>query len=904
MRREMDEEMRTHLALHVEYLRARGRSEADAHAEALRRFGDPDEYRAYADTRASRQARWRGIVDWVDEWTQDVRFANRQFRRNAGFTALAVLTLALGIGANTAIFTVVHRLLIAPLPYADGNRIVKLVVADGANMQSPNRVLLQAWRDRARSLELVAGISVDALYLQDFGDTQDSIPAYVSHDYLTLLGLQPAWGRTFRADEARPGAPAVAMISYGKWQREFGGRRDVIGSTIRVPDTDNRPFTVIGVMPPEVSIPMAEGSGVSGKLRQAEPAIWIPASLDSMRDGHVFAKLRRGITAEQASRELQSILETLPAESRGGAFRADSPARVTRARAMRAQDFLDARETQTVQVLFVAVGVLLLVACANVANLLMSRAWTRRREFAVRTALGAGRGRLARQVLTESILLALGGGVLGVAVAWATLKVIIALRPPALEHLDGVALDSSILVWSAAISVVTGILFGSAPALFAGARPLGEILRSESRTASGGSATRRLRSGLIVLEIALSLVLLIGAGLLVRSFIGLQRMPLGFQPHGLVSADVMFSFRREWTPAQREARRNELLDRLRAVPGVTDVGIGMMPGQGWRALSVLESDPDANGNTRSISEFATIFITPNYFRIAGMSLVAGRLPDSLAWPRASLGEDAPPSAEVVVSRALAQRFWPDGRAIGARINEKPTGPFVRAGRSNSYTVVGVVDDARLPGGRDARWTMEMYTPMPMRLPEVPLVLRTNLPGSQVIPAIRRVVAEFDRTFSAETRGPYGTILREVTVGDTYLNESLAPTRFAMALLGAFSALALVLSGVGLYGVIAYSVTQRTREIGVRVALGADAASVRRLVVGDGLRLTTVGVVLGVVVAAASTRVLAHLLYGVSPLDPESFIVIVALVIAIAFVASWVPARRAVRIDPMEALRAD
>jgi hypothetical protein len=311
------------------------------------------------------------------------------------------------------------------------------------------------------------------------------------------------------------------------------------------------------------------------------------------------------------------------------------------------------------------------------------------------------------------------------------------------------------------------------------------VLRSESRTASGGSGTKRLRSALIVLEIALSLVLLVGAGLLVRSFVGLQRMPLGFQPHGLVAADVMFSFRREWTPAQREARRDEFLDRVRAMPGVVDAGIGMMPGQGWRALSTLESDPDANGNTRSISEFATIFITPNYFRVAGMSLVAGRLPDSLAWPRASLGDDAPASAEIVVSRALAQRFWPNGSAIGARLNEKQIGPFVRAGRQSSYTVVGVVDDARLPGGRDARWTMETYTPMPMRLPEVPVLLRTNLPERQVIPALRRVVAEFDRTSSAETTGPYGTILREVTVGDTYLSESLAPTRFAMALLAAF-----------------------------------------------------------------------------------------------------------------------
>jgi putative ABC transport system permease protein len=340
------------------------------------------------------------------------------------------------------------------------------------------------------------------------------------------------------------------------------------------------------------------------------------------------------------------------------------------------------------------------------------------------------------------------------------------------------------------------------------------------------------------------------------------------------------------------------------MPGVTDAAIGMMPGQGWRAFSTLESDPDASSSTKSISEFATIFITPNYFRLAGMTLLAGRLPDSLTWPRATSSPDAPMAAEVVVSRALADRFWPDGRAIGARLHEKQSGPFVRAGRSNSYTVVGVVDDARMPGGRDVRWTIELYSPMPSRVPELPVVLRATISEREIVSAIRRIVADFDRTLRAETGLPFGAIIREITVGDTYLRESLAPTRFAMALLLAFSVVALVLSAVGLYGVIAYTVSQRTREIGVRVALGADARSVQRLVVGGGRRLATLGVVVGLAAAAVSTRVLASLLYAVSPADPLSFGAIALLVVAIAFAASYVPARRALRIHPMEALRAD
>src|SRR5919112_6160008 len=317
MLREVDDEVNAHLALRVDHLRSLGMSEAEAQAEALRRFGDTDEFRAHTERRVRRYARWHRVMDWLSEWTQDVRFANRQFNRNIGFTALAVMTLALGIGANTAIFTVVHRLLIAPLPYPDGNRIVKLVVGEGKSLGAPPLALRAAWRDRAHSLEMIAAVGVDGVALQDVGQLQDSVHAFVTSNYLKLLGLRPALGRAFTEDEERPGAAPVAMISYGRWQRGFGGRADVLGLTIRVREIDDRQYVIVGVTPPEMSIPMAQGLGVGGKLRQAEPAIWLPASVDSI-GGDVFARLRPGISARQASGELQSILESMPGSQGNG----------------------------------------------------------------------------------------------------------------------------------------------------------------------------------------------------------------------------------------------------------------------------------------------------------------------------------------------------------------------------------------------------------------------------------------------------------------------------------------------------------------------------------------------------------------------------------------------------------
>jgi predicted permease len=882
MLRDLDEEMQVHFAMRVEELRSLGMSDVDAEAEALRRFGDTEGYHDYAERRATRKARSLRIAEWFTEWTQDLRFAARQFRKSPGFTAIAVLTLALGIGANTAIFSVIDRLLLDPLPYPNGDRIVMpmqendLFRGDARiERRGVNASLVEAWQARTHALEAIAGASEATFSVRPDG-VIDTIPsASITANLFPMLGVQPILGRGFMPEVELPtDQVAVAMISYALWQRMYGGRADVLGRTVPL---DGRPLTIVGVTPPGLNVPLS---------RNPPPDIWVPEPFKGAANGGsgslkpgptIFAVLRPGITVDAASRELQAIAATLP-----DLVQAHSHVRV-----MRAQDFLDEREARALQVLFVAVGALLLIACANVANLLLARAWTRQREFAVRTALGAGRRRLARQVLTESVSLSLAGGVLGVGVAWLALRVIVALRPPALENLADVRIESTVLLWTLGVSVATGILFGSAPALVAGARTVGDVLRRETRGGSAGVASRHVRSALTVLEIAMSLILLVSAGLLVRSFAALQRMPLGFEPRGLLYTDVLIGGPRNRHRA--DVVREEILARLRTVPGVTGAAFGTMPGKGYIG-SDIEVETDRAGRTTQVPAYGMVFISPNYFHVARIELVAGRLPDSsaLAWSRTPGTYGLSP--EVLVNRALARRISPDGHALGARVREtwhppgKPEAPW--------STVAGVVDDTRMPNVRGDLAALQLYTVIPALLPDVPFVVRTAMSGDVSAPAIKHAIASVDP----------GLYVRPMLSGDTYLRDGLAPTRFAMALLTAFAAIAVVLAAIGLYGVIAYGVAQRTREIGVRVALGAQAADVARLVLAEGIRFVAVGVVLGVVGAVAASRALRGMLYGVGPADPLTFAATALMLAGVALLASYVPTRRALRVDPLEALR--
>jgi putative ABC transport system permease protein len=873
MRRDLDDELRFHLQMRVDDLRARGLGEPEAIAEATRRLGDDAEFRAYCGRVDERRALFDRAAGWFRDWAQDLGIAGRQARRSPAFTALAILTIALGIGANTAIFTVVHRLLIAPLPYPDGSQIVVLSISPPPRAQPPAMgPVLDAWQRHARTIGPIAAMAVDAIAVQDSAE-EDTVVAHITPNYLSVLGLQPLVGRGFAPEDARPNAPAVAMITDGLWRRLYGGRDDVIGKTVRAGSTA---YTIVGVTPPTMGDPTAISWSRSG-LHEAIPSIYIPAPLDSIGFGTVIARLHRGVAPRQAAAELQDILAAVPPTPTRSLF--TGPIAHCCARAIRAQDMIDQGEVQAVKVLFVAVGVLLLIACANVASLLMSRAWTRRREFAVRAALGAGRGRLARLVLTESVSTALVGGALGVALAWQGLRLIIALRPPDLAGLAGAHLDAPVLLWSVGISIATGILFGSLPALFAGGRSVGDVLRGGTRAASADSTLRRLRSGLIVAEIAMALVLLVGAGLLVRSFVALEAIPPGFDPHDLVAVEVMMG-----PGVPRDAKvaiQQSILDRFRATPGVLSAAVGTMPGSPWHMIGTsFETDPDASGRTRHLSFLGVVPMGSDYFQVARMPIIQGRAP---APPTGAQASD-----EIVVNRVMARRLWPDGHAMGAHLHAvNPRMPT-----ATSYTVVGVVDGAHLPS---ITATQEPVMYQDLHLPgDVSYILRVSGDPGAVISALRRVVA--DASASA--------IAHRVTIGDDYIRDALAPTQFAMVLLGTFAIIALLLSAVGLYGMIAYSVSQRTREIGVRFALGAAPATIARLVVGHGLLLAVAGVAIGAGVSIAATRALRGMLYAVTPSDPATFALIALLVVAIALLASYMPARRALRVDPTEALRAN
>jgi predicted permease len=862
VRRDIDDEFQFHLDLRVAELMARGLTADAARVHAMRRFGDLSDAREYCRIMDERSIHEQRRRDWFAELGSDLRFALRQMRRNPAFTALAVITLGLGIGATTAIFSVVNRLLLDPIPYAGGDRIVNL---NRSNLQgnlyvTPTPKLVEAWRKNARSLESIATFGWKEMAVDGPDEPEEMKVGTISADVLGLLGVKPILGRPILAEDTRIGAPKVVMLGHGVWQRRYAGARDVVGRAITI---DAAPYTIIGVMPRDFTVPFMDGG-----VRQ----LWLPLEDNPDAQGaQALARVRPGVGRAQVDRELSQIMASLAAES--------PEYKEWKALALRPQDYLGTGTRDTLLILLGAVAMVLLIACANVANLLLARAAAREREFAIRAALGAGRWRIARQLLTESTILALAGGALGILVARRGLDVIIALRPERLAELDEVRLSPTVLLVSLGLTLLTGVFFGLAPAMFAAAHRVGDTLKSATRSAASHLGARRFRSVLVIVEVSLSVLLLVGAGLLVRTMVKMQRADIGFDAAGLTSARIQLP---EATYAKREQRQavfNELMARFTAMPGLSEVtwAMGVPPRTGM-SFGELEIEGIPLKRTERISALWSQFASPDYFRLIRLPIIAGR----------SFGSDSA-GREIIINEAMARRYWPGATAVGRRLRLSDKAPW--------STIVGVARDVTVPStARRAGWSMDfqMYFPFEGDFESATLIFRSN--GS--MQGVAKGIAREARAVAAGIR------VRDVSSVEALLANELASPRFNMSLLLVFAGLALVLATVGLYGVIAYSVSQRTREMGIRLALGAGQPAVLRLVMLQGARLTITGVVAGLLAAAGLTRVMVGMLYGVSALDPLTFVLVGLVLGGVAVLATYFPARRATKVDPVVALRAD
>jgi predicted permease len=813
-------------------------------------------------------------MNLIDDLRQDLRFAVRALLRTPGFTAVALLAIALGIGANSAIFSVVNAVLLRPLPYREPERLVT-VLHDAPDL--PERIKRQGpvspadyldWRAESQVFERIAAVqagtgnaSVSAI-LTGRGAPEAVTAMSVTADLFPLLGVSPALGRAFVDGDDQPGATPVAVLSDGLWRRRFGADAGLVGQTVSL---DGKSFTVAGIMPPGFQF-------APFWFTQAE--LWLPLVLGDPahnrladRDGRslrVFGRLRPGIVLGQAQAEMDLIwrgLERRHPDSDSHLSVVVDPLHEKVVRGVR----------RPLLVLLAAVAFVLLIGCANVANLLLARAAVRRKELGLRTALGASRGRLVRQLLAESLLLALVGGALGVLLAQAGIDLLLALGPRNLPRLEGVRLDGRVLGFTGALALLTGLIFGVVPALQA-SRGVGESLREGGRGGTEGLARNRLRSLLVVTEVALALMLATAAGLMIRSFVRLQAVDAGFDPHPLVAMVV---------PAPADGARrlpffDELLARVRALPGVWSVSaVNHLPidGDVWATSYVLEDRPAPRPGDEPNAVYR--ITRPGYVETMGMSLRRGR--DFTAFDK----EGTPPV--MMVNETFARRAWPGAEALGQRVRYGET----------SHQVVGVLKDAR-----QKDWTAAIMPEMYLADLQHPargyltVVVRTAGAPAGLSVQLQREVTALDANL------PPPAIIQM----DQAISRALWQPRFNLLLLNLFAALALVLAAVGIYGVMAYSVNRRTREIGVRVALGATAAQVHRLVVGQGMLLTAIGVLVGLAGALGTTRVMASLVYGVGTTDPATFAIIPVVLLAVGFLACWLPARRATRVDPMIALR--
>ena len=818
----------------------------------------------------------------MDTLLQDLRYGARSLARSPAFTAVAVLALALGIGANSAVFSMVDGVLLRPLPYGNADRAVMLWSTwpgyDRTWLSEPEVV---DYRSQRQVFDIVAPFSLGSATLTGDGEPERVRAASLSAEVLPALGVTPTLGRNFTAAEDLPDSLAgrVALLSHALWQRRYAGDPSIVGRAIQV---GLRSFTVVGVLPDEFRLP----NDFVGEPVQLYSPIGLEPNPDPESRGnhglYAVARLAPGVTPERAQAAMSAFVSDM--KRRHDAYGPEFDLRVVSAR-----DQVSGDVRPALLVMLGAVALVLLVACANVANLLLARAEARHRELAIRSALGAGRTRIVRQLLAESLLLATAGAALGLVLAAAGLRALIAFSPPNVPRLDAIGMDGRVVAFTAAIAVLTSVVFGLVPALQASGTTTQEMLNEGGRGASAGARRQRVRRTLVVTEVALAMVLVVGAGLLIKSFARLMGIDAGVRPERVLTMELSLPGAKYAQPRSR-AFFEQLRQRVAALPGVTSAGfVRELPFAneiGDWSFRIVGRGADRPDEAFGAADWQVA--TPGYFEAMGVALRSGRFLEDA---------DATRSAPVVViSEMMARTFWPNQDPVGQQIRLGGTGP---GPDTLPRTVVGVVADVRHKG-LDAETKTQMYLPHTQfpstdsnfAINRMSLVVRARTDPLMLAPAVRREIRALDPEIPVS----------RVRSMEQVLSASASVRELNVMLLSVFAAVALTLAALGIYGVMAYTVTQRTKEIGVRMALGASAVEVQRLVLRQGLLLAGLGVLLGALGAVALGRVLTSLLFGVSATDPTIYAAVTAVLAAVALLATYVPARRATRVSPMVALR--
>ncbi len=863
VQRDLAEEMRLHVELRAEEERARGLVPEAARRAAQRRFGNTTVLRE-----ASGDA-WGW--SWLLALVHDVRFALRTMRRSPGFTAVAVLALALGIGANTAIYSVVDGVLFRSLPYADEDRLV-VILHRGDDPASPAN--FHDWREQSRAFERMGAAQLWTANLMGESRSEQISALQITSDIMPLLGVKPLLGRIFTPGEDVPGNDRSVILGHALWQRRFAGDPGVVGRTLNLSGV---PFTVVGVMPESFRF---------APFWTTDAEMWVPlafapdaAQSRTANSLRLFARLRPGVSIEAARADITAITGRLEREFPGS----NRDVRVV----LLKEKVVGPIRPQLVVLLF-TVAFVLFIACANLAHLLLARAAARHREHAVRSALGASRSRLIRQLLTESLLFAVLGGVAGLLLALWGVPLLVALQPGDIPRLEEVGVDGRALLFMAAVSLLSGLAVGVVPAIQASRVDLAPSLKDGGRGASDGRGRARLRGLLVVSQVALTLVLLIGAGLMIRTFAALRAIDPGFDPDDVVTMTVSLAGSPHGAPARRGSFFEELVQGVEALPGVTAASaINHLPlaGDIWTTSYTVAGRPQPAPGDEPLAVYRVVL--PGYFETMKIPLVRGRDVSARDTDRAP--------GVVVVNERLARTQWTGEDPIGKRIeveNDKPP-----------VTVVGVVKDSR-QGSWSAPPESEVYIPFLQsemymrRLSEsrlyLTLVARTSVEPAAMVPAIELGIRAHDKQVT----------LSEIQTMRHVVDLANARPRFYLVLLAAFAGLALTLAFIGIYGVMSYSVSQRTQEIGIRMALGARRADVLWLVLRQTLIVTATGIAIGLAASLALVHLMASLVYGVKPVDPLTFAAVAGLLALVATAATCVPARRATRVDPMVALRSD